>query len=93
MLNKHQLLLVAEFLEELSIIQGNAGCNDYEMENTEENWALLQLAERWHSKDPETWTEKRPASREKIQTWDHIILGYLKHLVEEQATLTALDLG
>jgi hypothetical protein len=36
--------MTLRFLEELSDIQGSAGCNDMSIENTDEHWAMLSRA-------------------------------------------------
>jgi hypothetical protein len=80
-MKKHELLKVAASLKELADIQIDAMGGNYDMENTDENWAFFQAAQRWGGDDP----VKRPKPGNKIQTYDFLITSYLKHLIEEEA--------
>lgn len=82
-MNKHEFTVLSSFLEDLSDKFSRAGCNDYEMENTDENWELLKAAERWNYSDKEDWTKRRPKGK-TIQTFDSLILDYLKHLLDKE---------
>lgn len=86
MLNKHEAVLLREFLEELSEIQGNAGCNDHRMANTPENREVLIRALRFgfNPSDAEESIGWLPdeTSEEDIYTSDFILYDYLVHLFE-----------
>lgn len=43
-LSKAEIILIIEFLKELSDHQGNAGCNDYYLKNTPANMKIAKLA-------------------------------------------------
>ena len=83
MLNPNEKRVLLEFIDQLSDYQSNAGCNDFELENTDENWDLVVKAEDWNGIVGEE-AQERPDKGEKIYTMDCVILGYLKSLLEKE---------
>jgi hypothetical protein len=83
-LTKHELKLASEFLGQASEDLSENGCNDYSMENTDKNWALLQAAEDWNH-TPKEHRDERPPAEEKIWTSDFFIAGYLAYRLAEAA--------
>lgn len=83
MLNPNEKRVLLEFIDQLSDYQSNAGCNDFELDNTDENWDLVVKAEDWNGIVGEEPLE-RPDKGEKIYTMDCVILGYLKSLLEKE---------
>jgi hypothetical protein len=77
------------FLDQLRDCMSNAGCNDFEVENTPENVAMLERAIRHsHSdKDADETVERlhwRAAKGgQKLHTTDFVLLGYLRSKLEE----------
>lgn len=65
---------LVHFLDDLSDKYGNAGCNDYDLDNTDENWALWQEA---YKDDPDRDME-RPPLKQKLFCADFIIVEHLK---------------
>jgi len=70
---------------------GNCGCNDYDLENTDENFELLKSAIRWNCSNPaeaEDLIEEEEKCRSKdpnnpIRTQDFFILEYLIHIIKD----------
>jgi hypothetical protein len=81
-LSKQHLKLISGFLEELNRIQANAGCNDFILDNTDENWALVEEVQKYHL-DTRDWSQ-RPPKNKPIYAMDMLITSYLKHLVDEK---------
>lgn len=85
MLNANEKRVLLEFIDQLIDYQSNAGCNDFELDNTDENWELLKAVERYSFSDPKDWTKRRPNKDKKIGTpGDFIVLDYLKSLLEKE---------
>jgi hypothetical protein len=76
-LNASESKILFEFLERLSDVFGNAGCNDLSLEDTPENRELVLNAEAYSYGD-EASGEVRVYNG-KIGTMDHTILRYLIH--------------
>lgn len=55
---------------------GNNICNDYELENTDENWNFIKKY-REHNGDNPLDYEPRPKSHRKIFFYDFMIMDYL----------------
>ena len=71
---------LSAFLADLSEKYGNAGCNDYWMENTDENWYI------WKEiyKDIDDYKdEKRPNRKQKISCSDFMVVEYLKGKIDD----------
>lgn len=81
---KHKLALAAKLLEEASDEFGNHSCNDYQLENTDENWKLICEAEQWNNPRQKDM-EPRPPLNKKIDTADFFIMSYLAHFLKEQS--------
>lgn len=50
------------------------GCNDFYLDNTDENWALIEDAEAWNGDD---YRSERPPPDQKIHASDFFLMGYL----------------
>jgi len=76
---EHAADLLSAYADEL----GNHGCNDYEIDNTDENWALVESAEAWNrGVTVEEWRKSddaytRPSKNKKIVAMDWFLAGYL----------------
>lgn len=81
--------LTLNFLEELVDKQSAQGCNDYELDNTDENWEIYKQA-IYSNKDSyliESFEiNGRPPLNKKILTYDFFLVGacksYLKSLLD-----------
>lgn len=60
----------------------NHGCNDMELENTDENWAIIVAMDDWNGTKPEDRNE-RPKGN-KIFTSDCFVMSYLASLMEKE---------
>ncbi len=85
-MTKNEATLLSKFMDDLSDIQGNAGCNDYSLKDTPENRKLLLAAEMWNvGVTTEAAWKKHDEYQEitarngKLDTHDSLILGYLQH--------------
>jgi hypothetical protein len=82
-LNKNEIEILLEFLEDYSIRLSNDGSNDYFLENTPENWAIVERATALgRSMTVEEYREsegyeERPHDDEDIGTTDWIIVDHL----------------
>lgn len=65
----------------------NHGCNDFPIENTDENWALLERMEAYNLRcsveevRERGDTEERPAADKEINLMDWFLMDYLAHKV------------
>ncbi len=73
-----QVKLLKEFFEELSIAQDNSGCNDWEVDNTDENWEMVHKIELEQFGDG---AQDRPPPNENINTVDILVLSYLRNIM------------
>lgn len=76
-LEDNEIEILRRMFDDYSDNLGNAGCNDFEMPNTDQNWALYVAAEKANEDYEE---EERPKGK-KICGCDFIILEYLKERV------------
>lgn len=75
--------ILANLLEMASDEFSNHGCNDYELDDTPENRALMDLALRWNAPNgPEEEWETR-TYQGKIITMDYFLMSYFSHLFKE----------
>jgi len=79
-----------EFLDQLSEHMGNAGCNDFEMENTPENVKLLKDIIKQGYERPkdvkeelEQLEEDLAENLETLMTADFMVFDYLRSKVEK----------
>jgi uncharacterized protein YutD len=81
-MNKHLSNLTAEMLEMASEEFSNHGCNDYVLENTQENREFYEKMMK-HSCGEVVTVDP---SKEKIYAQDQMIMSYLSNLLKEEAT-------
>lgn len=74
----------AELLDLAADQFSNHGCNDYELENTDENWRLVQEMEARNGDSPE-YRSRRPAQNKTIYTQDFCLMRYLAHKLKQVA--------
>lgn len=68
-------------LQQASQDLGNAGCNDFYMENTDANWAIYEAVCDWNQTDQEDRI-RRPDNRSRpIPFQDWILLDYFIFLM------------
>lgn len=78
MLKPEELALIAEFLDDYGNRLGNDGCNDFELDDTLENRALVKAAMKWN--DPTDPTD--PFLHDgKILTHNSMLVEYLRSLL------------
>ena len=82
-MTKNERKLAAEMLELASAEFSNHGCNDLELENTDENWAMIEAMEDWNGSRPEDRNE-RPRGNKKIFTNDWFVMSYLANLLTKE---------
>lgn len=80
-ISKASLNQMIYFLTELFEMQGNAGCNDYEMEDTKENRELVKDIIHWYVMERGNSTSEAidffSYGGGKIYTLDSIVTDYL----------------
>jgi len=79
---KHQIQKAIEFLDELSDIQGNAGCNDFDMPNTPENRVFFEEMEAYNNSENEDRQELPPLNDKNIYTLDILVNSYVRHCLK-----------
>lgn len=72
----------AEVLEYASDMLSNRICNDFTMENTDENWDLVLAMEAYNGTSPEDHPERPEDRSQPIYVMDWFVLSYLKRLIE-----------
>ncbi len=84
MTNLEKTLLLG-MLEELSDIQSNATCNDYNLENTEENREFMRRVYEHQRTNNPYFDEEVPGEEcgSRIWTNDSNVLDYLKYRLKE----------
>lgn len=86
-IHSHVLKLASELLDIASDSFSNHGCNDHEIDNTPENWALLVAMEQRN--DPtfsEDISEIHHLSRDgKIVVSDWFLMWFLARVLEDAA--------
>lgn len=79
----HELKFAAEFMDEYADRLGNDGCNDYHVENTDENWRMYLEACAWNlsttveEAEKHADTRERPAGGARIFIPNHFLAGFL----------------
>jgi hypothetical protein len=83
------LKLAARLLEMAGDEFGNHGCNDMELENTEENWAILVAYEAWNDPnwDGEMYHGIHDGGK-TVAAQDYALMGYCAHVLKEAADAT-----
>jgi len=76
--------LLLHFLGDLSDKYGNAGCNDIELDNTDENWQMVNNAYESNGDDDAGERDSGP----RILTQDFILCDYLATAIEKQLPAT-----
>jgi hypothetical protein len=79
-LSKKEKLVLVEFLEELSLYQGNQVCNDW---NFPDDWSReeqIKLVKEFHdyNGDPQEFNEKY------LNIHDYAVVGLLAHKLREE---------
>lgn len=82
-MNKTARQLAANLLRTASSEFGNHGCNDYELENTQENRQFVAAMLAWNSDDPEEQQIHYSDDRKKIYTQDWFVMSYCAYLLEQ----------
>ena len=73
-LTPHERQVLAHLLEMAAERYGNHTCNDYEMNNTDENWALLRAS--YEPPAGDGYEEDRPPPGEKLYAQDFVLMSY-----------------
>jgi hypothetical protein len=73
---KTELRLLAKVLKLASEEFGNHGCNDLVLKNTNENWELVRKIEKESCGNSDDAPD-RPVEKEKIYTFDWVVMSYL----------------
>ena len=82
--HKHpEYAILASLLEMAHDEFSNHGCNYYELENTPENYALVEAMNKWNSDDPED--QEVQIYNNKIIVMDWFLMAYFSHLFKELA--------
>jgi hypothetical protein len=82
-LTDNEMRHVGKMLDEYSDELSNHGCNDYELDNTQDNWDMVERMNAWNEKTTvEEWRKsgdarKRPKSGHKIVITDWFLAAYL----------------
>lgn len=82
-LTKVKMLLASKMLKEASSQFGNHGCNDFALDNTDENWQLVCDMEDWNG-TPEEDRGTRPPKNKKIMTQDFFLMSYLSAFLAKE---------
>lgn len=81
--------MTLKFLEELGDVQGNAGCNDFSMENTDEHWEMYKRSvyDNGDKLEIQEFEESSRPTGEIINTYDfgmvYVCKLYLEDLLKE----------
>lgn len=77
-LTDNEIKLLKEFLDQLHEHMGNSGCNDFNLENTDENWKMLQeIDDKEGVPEEDRW--ERPKLNKKLCSNDFGVLSYLEN--------------
>jgi len=82
-MTKTERKLAGEMLRLAADEFGNHGCNDMELENTDENWAMIIAMHDYNGSPPED-RDERPKGKKKIFTQDYFLMGYLSSLLTKE---------
>jgi len=75
--------ILSKLLEMASDEFSNHGCNDFELENTQANRDLMQLAHEWNAQGGELEELQISADGTKIYTRDYFLMDYFSHIFKE----------
>jgi len=85
MLNDTERRVLIDLLKLASDQFSNNGCNDYRLENTDENWALHLAVEEW-ANDSEDGDLRRPSNhKEPIFSNDWLLMSYFAAFLGDEA--------
>lgn len=91
-MTKHEIALIAGFMDNLGDVLGNRICNDLILANTEENRDLVYNAMVWNNPSgSEAPYEVHIMKNGNIITHDCLIVGYLKSKLMEEYNLSQED--
>jgi hypothetical protein len=76
-MNKNEIKIISQLLEEASRVFSNHGCNDFELENTDENWALIRECYIDNESLEDFECLVRPAPNKPITFYDWWLMAYL----------------
>lgn len=74
-----ELLVLADLLNMADDEFGNHGCNDYELDNTPENYNLVKDALEWNGDSEDREPTISPDGK-TIYTQDYFLMGYFAYL-------------
>ena len=81
-MTKKELELVGQMLDMAADEFANHGCNDFQMANTDENWAFIEAME---AERPPEDRDERPDLSEPIYTQDWCVMRYLASTATEES--------
>jgi hypothetical protein len=84
---KAQHRILADLLDMANDEFSNHGCNDYELENTPENLAIVTAMEKWNTENSgeEPYAPNISNDGTKIYTQDWYLMSYFAHLAHIEA--------
>ena len=77
--------LAAEMLDMASEEFSKHGCNDYDLPNTPENRAFMELAELWNANGDEPGELNISADGKTIYVMDWFLMDYLAHCLKNRS--------
>lgn len=77
-------VLAANLLDLASEKFANHGCNDLELPNDDEHWAIVVAMHEWNGTDEEDMP-RRPEAGQTIYTDDFFVMSYLAHRIAPEA--------
>ena len=80
-LKPNELTLIAGFLDDYGSRLANDGCNDFELDDTPQNRALVGAAMKWNDPTDQTDPTDLFLHDGKILTHNSMLVGYLRSLV------------
>lgn len=85
-LTKQEKALFLAFLDELDEVFSNAGCNDYSLPNTTENYKIMERMIKFNFSGEEQIEElnhlAKTADQDELCTMDVLLFNYLRSKVE-----------
>lgn len=80
-MTKSDRTILAELLDMAADQFGNHGCNDFELENTDDNWALILRAYAPPFGDGRD-QDPRPIPPRKLMAEDFVLMSYFARVME-----------
>lgn len=87
-LSEQELEMASKLLDEYSDVLGDRICNDHWIEDTDENWELIDKINKWNSSNPKEWDSREDlSSKDGLYIPNYMLPSYLSYRLKNASSL------